>query len=171
MAESLQQEDPMADADNARQATAIRQYDILMKQNRFEHTSYWSRFGFMLISQMALLGFFMSILASAFNSDRVFESALCLPLAIVGLVLLYYFRRLHLITGWWIHRWLDLIVQHEEAAFGDAQIVRGANDKAQMEVGSVRRTAMKLIAVLTWIWIAGVVGILMLLAFQLGASR
>jgi len=143
---------------------AVRRYDTLMQQNRFEHTSFWSRFGFMMVSQMALLGFFLRAIAdAALQSDLtsvVMSLLLAIPLLALGLLLIGRFERLHHITHWWIKRWLKLILEHEDAAFGDMEIVRGAErDKLSDKIGGVRAEAMAITGVLKRAWHAGILAI------------
>lgn len=138
--------------DGLQSSDALRRYEVLMQQNRFEHTSFWSRFGFMLISQIALFGFFLNLAYQGWRAQGSTGVWLLLPLCVIGLAMVALFYRLHMITAWWIDRWLKLIRANEEAAFGHVEVARGT-DPPNGPPGSVRKTALAFTALLGALWI------------------
>jgi hypothetical protein len=146
-------------ADKGNKELILKQYDILMQQNRFEHTSFWTRFGFMMISQMALLGFFLNLLLNGLKETNPRYLLLTLPLCLVGLTLVYFFYRLQKITKWWVDRWLELILRLEQGAFADINVVRKASEQSP---GSVRRVATWFTSLFAIIWSLAVITIIFL---------
>jgi hypothetical protein len=139
----------------------LKRYDILMQQNRFEHTSFWTRFGFMMISQIGLFGFFINMILDVLKGSDRHYLLLSLPLCFVGMTLVIFFFKLHEITDWWVNRWLKLIESHEQEAFGDTKVVRGGRQEAP---GSVRRVAKWFVVLFTFIWYAAAIAIITLVA-------
>ncbi len=150
--------------EKANNDSALKRYDILMQQNRFEHTSFWTRFGFMMVSQMGLLGFFLNMFLGSLKEPNRLYLLSSLPLCIVGLFLVKYFIELHKITKWWVDHWLSLIEGMEKNAFGDLYVVRGARKQSP---GSLRIVAKRFVRLFAVIWCLAIVFIITLVAFQL----
>ncbi|MDI6767308.1 MAG: hypothetical protein QME52_10845 [Bacteroidota bacterium] len=145
---------------NTKNDFKLKQYDILMQQNRFEHTSFWTRFGFMMVSQIGLLGFFLNMILVVVHKDyNLRYLLLTLPLSVVGLISVLFFFKLHSITKWWVDRWLKLIVGLESEAFGELNVVRGGRQEAP---GSVRNVAKWFLILFTVIWSVSIVIVLIL---------
>src|SRR5205085_2093509 len=56
--------------ENLLRADVLKQYEIIVGHLRFEHTAFWTRFGFMLVAQTALLGFFAQALLEHLRTPR-----------------------------------------------------------------------------------------------------
>jgi hypothetical protein len=138
---------------------ALKQFDILIGQLRFEHTIMWTRIGFMMVAQAALLGFF----ASAVDKIEKVETwpgwvRLLVELAFpfVGFSLVVIFWQMKVATDWWTHRWYGLLEGREKAAFDDVDLFRNLPVEPPLRwwPQTIRPAAvevMKVIPVVAWL--------------------
>ncbi len=137
---------------------ALSRYDIAMSHLRFELNQFWTRFGFMMVSETALLGFFFVILVDAVPEPKLVRLVLALPICGVALSLLGYFRSLHGITAYWINRYLKVLDKYEPAAFDDFPM--GRKEVRDAAPGHLRDVAMRVIALLVVLWVLLTIGVL-----------
>ena len=123
-------------------------YKLLFEHYRWEHSSFWVRFGFMLLSQMALLGFCLNFHARLCAKPDSFMSIFALAFPIVGLILVVLFFRLQLITKWWIDKWIPKLQELEPNAIGDLEISR----LIPKAFGKTRKIALLINFLFLFVW-------------------
>jgi len=113
------------------QKIALEQYRNILGYLQYENTMYWTRAGFMLVAQAALLSPLARLLPLSPSKVDWGFVAVTIGLGTFGLVLCYLW--LQVIGGvlWWIDRWHELLVKIEPAAYGDTKVFRGAVDRTE----------------------------------------
>lgn len=136
--------------ENLARADVLKQYEIIVGHLRFEHTAFWSRFGFMLVAQTALLGFYSQTLLEHLRTPRPQTLAAGGVFVLAGLVLACFFSRIHAAADWWVDHWTALLCRIEGAAFGPLVLLRGVTPPS-----SSRRWAGRVFTVFIALWLAG----------------
>jgi hypothetical protein len=131
-------------------ADVLKQYEIIVGHLRFEHTAFWTRFGFLLVAQTALLGFFSQALLEHLRTPRPHTLAAAAVFVVAGVVLAFFFSRIHAAADWWVDHWTALLCRIEGAAFGPLVLLRGVSPP-----GSSRQWAGRVFAVFIALWCAG----------------
>ena len=96
---------------------ALHRYGILMSQLQYESTAYWTRAGFFLVANAALLG----LLGRSMAPEDVSAMSCLIPL--VGVLLSVLWFRAMWSGAWWIERWHALLRQLEPCAFGRLKVI------------------------------------------------
>ena len=145
-------------------AQAVSRYALLMSRYQYEHSVIWQRFGFLLVAQVAAVGFFFNVFVETVKDPKLASSvavvATLLALCAIGLSVCCFFYLLTSLSYWWLNYWNDLLIREEPYAFGQADVLRNV---------SAPRKARKLLSffICSWVvvWIAlGVVALARALA-------
>ena len=122
----------------------------MLRHYRWEHSSLWVRFGFMLVSQIALLGFFTNFFARYLQSDvSVQGTIISLLFPAAGLIFVRLFRQVQEVTNWYSDQWLKALKDLEGKAVGGLKITR----RTSAAPGSTRYMAKMVNTSLLLIWI------------------
>jgi hypothetical protein len=134
------------------QGIALSKYQTILGYLQYENTVFWTRSGFVLIAQTALLGFYVTMLPRAEKPTAGIALQLgCLGVIGLLLVALWFFA---IASGtWWINRWRDILGELEEPAWGKRNILREANPP-----WGARFAATYVAALFGVIWLVGVAG-------------
>jgi hypothetical protein len=138
--------------------TALKRYDIVMSHLRFEHNQFWTRFGFMMVSETALLGFLVLLLINAVPGPKLGPLVFAVPISVMAITLLLHFRRLHDITAYWIQHYLEIIDNLEPQAFGELEV--GRHRVRAKAPGHLRDVALRITWLLLLIWVIVSSGVL-----------
>ena len=131
---------------------ALQYYEVLIAHLRGNHEIFWKRFGFMLVAEVAALGFFANLFAEAIRDPNLAKSLFAvvalLGLCFAGIVIVLLFDRLYYITAWWTERWLTILKSIEPAAFENVELFRNATAP-----GSARESARHIMLLLGLLWV------------------
>jgi hypothetical protein len=136
--------------------TALKRYEVVMAHLRFDHTVFWTRFGFMLVSQVGMFGIFINLLLATRGLPAHVGLWSCLPVCAVGLILVGLFDGLRVISSWWIERWIKILKANEAAAFGDIELFRNASPPCCLKAVGARQLAAHFMHLFAAIWVGAV---------------
>lgn len=106
----------------------VAKYALLMSRYQYEHSVIWQRFGFLLVAQVAGMGFFFNVLIETIKDPKLATAAIpiatLLSLSFIGIATCWFFRRLTSINYWWLNHWKELLVREEPHAFGNDNVLR-----------------------------------------------
>ncbi len=105
------------------QPSDFDRYKLLLEHHRWEHSSLWTRFGFLLVSQITLFVFGVS----SFIRSNGHYIVILFP--IVAICLAYWFKRVFRVTYWWVDEWKKELKKIESAAIGELEISRRNTQK------------------------------------------
>ena len=140
------------DKDNSNPTNELKRYDVIMAHLRYEHTVFWMRFGFMMITQ--ILGFFVNVIFSTMGKPYSIGIPSRIPFCVLGILLVVLFYRLRNISDWWISHWISILEQIEPKAFGDFKLFREVNPP-----GSARNISTYFIYLFSIIWLLSILAI------------
>lgn len=107
-----------------RHGNALKRYDVIMAQLRYDYSAFWTRFGFMIVSQIATFSLFINVYLATSEWNLSPKLLARLPFCVIGLLLVWFFYRLHRITDWWIRHWIVMLENIEGDAFGEMELFR-----------------------------------------------
>jgi hypothetical protein len=151
----------MPEEDLRKQEVVLRQYDIIMAHLRFDHTLFWTRFGFLLVSQIGMLGFFQSTFAATQANLSSNALLVCVVLPLVGLVLVYLFHCISVISYSWIEHWISNLNLIEPVAFGDIKLFRDFSPPIKLGTSSARQLATRFMYLFGCLWLAALFMVIM----------
>jgi hypothetical protein len=137
------------------QKIALERFRNVVGYLQYENTVYWTRSGFLLASQAALLGFGARVLPTSTGSNNASAIAICMVLALVALVICLIGLRMVDNSVTWINRWISILREIEPLAYGDMRVFR--DTEASSEIPGkhfARDTAKYLIFVFVVAWLA-----------------
>lgn len=137
---------------------ALEKYSTILEYLAYENTTFWTRSGFYLVAQSALLGFIGSAIITSNKQTLTDARSWLIGFCLVGIILaiswilaLYYSNK-------WIDKWHSTLIDIEPEAFGNIRLLRGqvkpGGFKSMMEFGV--KTQVYLIAILfliVWVMI------------------
>jgi len=102
---------------------ALQRYETVMAHLRYDQEMFWERFGFMLLSEVAVLGFFFGIVGNDMNpadmlGNQIIAGAL-LGMPVVGASIIVLFFILSRISSAYVNRWIDTLKTLEPLAFDE----------------------------------------------------
>jgi hypothetical protein len=111
----------------SKEQEALERFSTISSYLQYENTAFWTRSGFILVAQAALLGFFANMLPEQSSSwPRVIAGFV---IALVGIALTFIWNYAIRVGRDWTDRWLKLLKEHlEPAAFGDLEVFRMRDD-------------------------------------------
>ncbi len=139
----------------------LRQFDIMMAHLRFDHTLFWTRFGFLLVSQIGMLGFFLSAFAATQANRSPSALLVCVVLPLVGLALVYLFHCIGAISHSWIEHWIDNLKRLEPVAFGGIHLFRDFSPPTRLGTSSARQLATRFMYLFGCLWLAALFMVIM----------
>jgi hypothetical protein len=130
---------------------AFQRYEALMAHLRGDQEIFWERFGFMLVAEVIILGFFFNLFIEAIKDPNLAKSpfaiAALLVLCLVGIIIVLLFDRLYHITAWWIDRWLTTLKSIEPMVFENVEVFRNVTAP-----GSARQSARHIVILCGLLW-------------------
>jgi len=136
---------------------SLEQFKIVIEHLRFDHTLFWTRFGFMMISQTTLVGFFANALLSPRTLTLGTRTLFCVSTSVIGLVLTCLWWSLLSSTRWWVEHWLGIIRQNEEHLFGETILLRPPQNPLNTPK-SLRSIGLQFLYVFALVWSFVLVG-------------
>ena len=140
--------------DDASQASlSIRRYQAAVGFMAYENTVFWTRAGFFLVAETALLGFIGSNLPE-YGAEYVSVQAVgALVLSIVGLVMSRLWWLALRRGEFWILERKRVVDQLEEAALGELQMIRGEDPELLgPRRGGAKAVAYHLVRLFFTVW-------------------
>src|SRR5207253_1996939 len=110
---------------------ALEQYRNVIGYLQYENTVYWTRSGFMLVAQVALLGFLARAFPTFEEKTGWIGGIVIIGLGVFGLILCYQWNRVNDGALWWINRWHSILLTIEPKAYEDIKVFRGAVDQTE----------------------------------------
>jgi len=129
----------------------LQRYESVMAHLRYDQEIFWERFGFMLVAEVAALGFFFGLFLETLKQPELAKMGwvvfVLVMLCAVGGVIVWLFDRLRRITTWWIDRWIKILESTEESAFGEIDVFRN-----RAAPGSARESALHFMILFGALW-------------------
>lgn len=132
---------------------ALEQFRNIIGYLQYENTAYWTRSGFLLASQAALLGFSARIVPTTAHVDNVPSMVISIALALLALAICWIGLKMIENSVTWINRWIGILEQIEPVAYGEIKVFRdleSPNDGPMSHFS--RETAKYLIYVFVIAW-------------------
>jgi hypothetical protein len=144
---------------------ALERFRNVLGYLQYENTVYWTRSGFLLTAEAALLGFSARVVPTDTAIASWPALVLGLGLCAVGLILCWLGLRMIRNSLHWIDRWIQLLTVIEPTAYGEElKVFRGLEaSSAPTPSHFARDTAKYLIYVFVLAWLA-IAGYLLFLA-------
>ncbi len=107
---------------------ALERYRNVIGYLQYENTVYWTRSGFLLTAEAALLGFNARVVPATIEDITWPALGMSMGLCVVALLICLLGLKMLENSVQWISRWLQLLTAIEPAAYGaDLQVFRGMN--------------------------------------------
>jgi uncharacterized protein involved in cysteine biosynthesis len=137
------------------QKIALEQFRNVVGYLQYENMAYWTRSGFLLATQAALLGFSARVVPTSTNALSAPAIAICVCLAVVALIICWIGLKMINNSITWIDRWIQILREIEPLAYGDRKVFRGT-ETSYGDPGKhfARDTAKYLIFVFVVAWLA-----------------
>jgi|GEM_PF-6313821 len=140
---------------NDDQKLALEQFRNVIGYLQYENTVYWTRSGFLLTAEAALLGFNARVVPTSVSDASWPALGIAFGLCAVALVLCWLGLKMIENSLYWINRWIGLLQSMEPDAFGDKyKIFRDLDTSdGQASTHFARDTAKYLIYVFIVAWL------------------
>jgi hypothetical protein len=110
---------------------ALTRYGQVLGYLQYENTVYWTRVGFVMAAQAALIAFSANHMLAVQNPHSPLSLPVALGAGVLGLVLCLLGLRMVQGSVRWINHWHDLLRELELTAYGDIQVFRNTGSIAR----------------------------------------
>ena len=131
------------------QRVALQQYGYVMGYLQYENSVYWTRVGFVIAAQAALVAFGAGQMSEAAKTHSVFPAIITIGSGLLGVILCLLGLRMTEGSVRWINHWIKILCALELKAFDDIQVFRDSDNIVQ---GGLRGAANHVLYVFMGAW-------------------